>query len=179
MMSIKKLIRFSVGRLRIFFCSLNKVHPSVYLAGRSKISKDFSMGEKGFVNTGAHFYPGVSVGRYVMFAKNVSIIGDDHVFDKVGVPMIFSGRPVRKKTTIGDDVWIGQNSIIMCGVSIGSGSIVAAGSVVTKNIPEGQIWAGIPAKYIKDRFLSVEEWENHKRFLAEGYSGKTEYAGKI
>ena len=53
---------------------------------------------------------------------------------------------------IGDDVWIGTNAIILNGTNIGDGSVIGAGSVVTKDIPCYEIWGGIPAKKIRDRF---------------------------
>ncbi|WP_207534027.1 acyltransferase [Desertivirga arenae] len=52
---------------------------------------------------------------------------------------------------IGDDVWIGAGCVILKGVSIGKGSVIGAGSVVNKSIPEYQIWAGTPARFIRDR----------------------------
>ena len=100
-----------------------------------------------------------------MIANNVSIIGDDHFYKKTGIPIIFSGRETIKKTIIGKDCWIGAHSIIMTGVRIGDGTIVAAGSVVTKDIPEFCIYGGVPAKKIKDRFGSPEETEKHREFL--------------
>lgn len=52
------------------------------------------------------------------------------------------------KTIIGDHVWIGANAVILAGKNVGSHSVVAAGAVVTKNIPEYELWGGVPAKYI-------------------------------
>jgi len=57
-----------------------------------------------------------------------------------------------KETNIGNDVWIGAKSIILNGVKIGNGVIIAAGSVVTKDIPSYTIVGGVPAKIIKKRF---------------------------
>ena len=51
---------------------------------------------------------------------------------------------------IGDDVFVGAKCIILKGVTIGKGAIIGAGSVVTKNIPARQIWAGNPAKFIRE-----------------------------
>ena len=59
---------------------------------------------------------------------------------------------LKKESTIGDDVWIGLNVTILSGLNIGDGAVIGAGSVVTKNIPPYEIWAGIPAKKIKNRF---------------------------
>lgn len=58
----------------------------------------------------------------------------------------------KKKTTIGNDVWIGCNAIVLSGVNIGNGAIIAAGAVVTKDVPPYSIVAGNPAKVIKYRF---------------------------
>lgn len=58
----------------------------------------------------------------------------------------------QKRTVIGNDVWIGCNAIIISGVNIGNGAVVAAGAVCTHDIPPYEIWAGIPAKKISDRY---------------------------
>ncbi|MEY0719389.1 CatB-related O-acetyltransferase [Providencia alcalifaciens] len=60
--------------------------------------------------------------------------------------------PIEIGSKIGNDVWIGVNSIILDGVKIGNGAIIAAGSVVTKDIPDYAIVGGIPAKIIKYRY---------------------------
>ena len=78
--------------------------------------------------------------------------------------MVFAGRPDPEKTTIEDDVWIGNSSIIMAGVTIGRGAIIGAGSVVTKDVPAYEIHAGVPNKKIRDRF-SPEEIEKHNKML--------------
>ena len=57
----------------------------------------------------------------------------------------------KKEVIIEDDCWIAANSIILAGVTIGQGSVVAAGSVVTENVPAYSVVAGVPAKFIKSR----------------------------
>ena len=95
----------------------------------------------------------IEFGNYVLVASNVSFVGkDDHLFDKVGTPIWNSGRGDSYKTHIGNDVWIGHGAIIMGGVKIGDGAIVAAGTVVTKDVPSCAIVGGNPAKVIKYRF---------------------------
>ena len=59
---------------------------------------------------------------------------------------------IKKEVIIGENVWIGSNSVILAGVSIGDNSIIAAGSVVTKDVVKNNIVAGNPAKLIKKRF---------------------------
>ena len=76
-------------------------------------------------------------------------------------------RGVEDQIIVETDVWIGTGAIILGGVKIGSGSIIAAGSVVTKNIPSCEIWGGVPAVKIKDRFDSQEEKEFHLECIAK------------
>lgn len=71
-----------------------------------------------------------------------------------------------KPTCIGKDCWIGARSIIMCGITIGDGTIIAAGAVVTHDCEPFSIYAGIPARKIKDRFPSTEEKEKHLKMLS-------------
>lgn len=77
-----------------------------------------------------------------------------------------SNQILRKKTKIGNDVWVGHGAIIISGVSVGDGAIVAAGAVVTKDVPPYAIVGGVPAKVIRFRFekeiidslLQLEWW---------------------
>lgn len=62
------------------------------------------------------------------------------------------GHPVRGSIKIGNDVWIGKNATIIASVEIGDGAIIAAGSVVTSNVPSYSIYGGVPAKIIRYRF---------------------------
>ncbi|WP_312825869.1 CatB-related O-acetyltransferase [Epilithonimonas sp.] len=148
-----------------YIYGLKNVHPTFNIGGHSKISKDFVAGEFSYVGPNCFIYPGVSIGRYTMIAQNVQIIGDDHNFNIVGVPSTFSGRPKLRKTQIGRDVWIGANSIILTGITIGDGSIIAAGSVVTKDVAEYSIYGGVPAKFLKKRFESESDEQIHSKML--------------
>ncbi|WP_158856666.1 CatB-related O-acetyltransferase [Lunatibacter salilacus] len=148
-----------------YIYGLRNVHSTFNIGGRVEISRDFIASEFSYVGKGCTIYPGVSIGRYTMIAPDVKIIGGDHRFDIVGTPSTFSGRHILERTYIGRDVWIGTNSIILCGVTIGDGAIVAAGSVVSKNIPEFAIVGGVPAKLIKYRFTEAKDIEIHKTML--------------
>ena len=68
-----------------------------------------------------------------------------------------------KRTTIGHDCWLGAHSIIMCGVNIADGCIIAAGAVVTKDTEPYCIYGGVPAKKIKERFNSLVDLERHRK----------------
>jgi len=92
----------------------------------------------------------ISIGNNVMISPRVSIYAENHNFFRSDIPMKEQGV-TRKDIVIEDDCWLAANSIILAGVTIGKGSIVAAGSVVTNSIPPYSIVAGIPAKVIKMR----------------------------
>jgi len=77
----------------------------------------------------------VEMGNYVMVAPGVVFLDRFHNFDRLDIPMAQQGESERILTMIGDDVWIGQNAIVMPGIEIGDGVIIGAGSVVTRNIP--------------------------------------------
>lgn len=128
------------------------IHYTSYVNFRSDISTDIKVGKFSYIGYGAVICPKVEIGNYCLLATHVSILGGDHNFNLLGTPIIFSGRPILKKTIIKDDVWIGHRVIIMAGITIGEGAIIGAGSVVTKDIPEGAIAVGNPAKIIKYRF---------------------------
>ncbi len=108
----------------------------------------------------------IEFGNSILVAGDVTFVGrDDHLYDKPGTLIWNSGRGDSYKTCIGDDVWIGHGSIIIAGVHIGCGAIVAAGSVVTKDVPSCTIVGGNPAKVLKNRFRTDEERECHLKML--------------
>jgi acetyltransferase-like isoleucine patch superfamily enzyme len=144
---------------------LKNVNLTSFISTNCKISSDFIADAYCYVGDHCKIGPMVVLGKYVMFASDVAIVGADHCFDKCGVPMIFSGRPELKKTIIESDVWIGYGVTIMTGVTIGRGSIVAAKAVVTKNIPPYEIWGGIPARKIAERFSDEERKQLHDLML--------------
>lgn len=90
----------------------------------------------------------VTIGNHVNLAQGITITALNHIFadsekniDEQGV----CTTPV----TVGDDIWIGANAVVLPGVTIGDHSVVAAGAVVTKDVPPHSLVAGVPAKIIK------------------------------
>lgn len=75
----------------------------------------------------------------------------NHSFEDMDTPMRLQGDDESRPITVGNDVWIGRRAMVMPGVSIGNGSIVAAGAVVTRDVPEFSVVAGVPAKVVKMR----------------------------
>ncbi len=91
----------------------------------------------------------------VIFGPNVTIITGDHRIDVPDKPMLFVTEKLPENdqdVVIEEDVWIGANSIILKGVTVGTGSVIAAGAVVTKDVPPYAIVGGNPAKVIRYRF---------------------------
>lgn len=93
----------------------------------------------------------LEIGEDVMMGPNVIISTSNHKHEDVTIHMIFQGHTPPSKVKIEDDCWIGFNVIILPGVTIGKGSIVVAGAVVTKSVPPYSIVGGVPAKVIKSR----------------------------
>lgn len=108
----------------------------------------------------------IQFGNSILVASNVSFVGkDDHVINIPGRTIWNSGRGDSYKTYIGNDVWIGHGAIIIAGVKIGDGAVVAAGSVVVKDIEPCTVVGGNPAHFIKNRFLTSEEKDMHLQAL--------------
>jgi acetyltransferase-like isoleucine patch superfamily enzyme len=112
-------------------------------------------------------WPRVEIGAYTLLAPRVAIIGGDHLFDKPGTPILFSGRPEMPTTIIEPDCWLGYAAVIRAGVRIGRGSIVAAQAVVIRDVGPYEIWAGVPAKKVGDRFATAADREKHDEMLSE------------
>lgn len=132
-----------------------------------KIFKDYHNIEVGLGSYGGCFNykninRNVKIGKYCSFAKDVYYFNANHPFDKFTThPNIYSKEfkmvedegIKRSNLNIGNDVWLGQNTIILANVkNIGDGAVVAAGSIVTKDVPDYSIVAGVPAKVIRYRF---------------------------
>ncbi len=139
------------------------------LKGSGFSYSSISVGNDVYIGSGALFIStkSITIGNKVMFGPRVTIMGGDHNTSKIGKYM----RDVHEKrpeddlpVVIEDDVWVGTGVIILKGVTIGRGSLVAAGAVVTKSIPPYAIAAGVPAKKIKWRF-SVTDILKHESQL--------------
>ncbi|MFT4781743.1 MAG: acetyltransferase-like isoleucine patch superfamily enzyme [Pseudohongiellaceae bacterium] len=161
---LKDLLRYVVNSLRNLIYLPKKFSYSNIVNKPSYLSKDLIIGRFCFIAPGAYICPKVKFGNYVLVARDLAILGGDHSYDQAGIPIIFSGSPKIQKTNIGDDVWIGMRVTIMSGVNVGNGSIIAAGSIITKDVPPYSIVAGVPAKIIKKRFTE-EQQRIHEKML--------------
>jgi acetyltransferase-like isoleucine patch superfamily enzyme len=92
----------------------------------------------------------IIIGNNVLIASNTTIVDVGH---QIKDETLIRQQPIiSKPIRIEDDVWIGTQCVILQGVTIGKGSVVGAGSIVNKSIPEYQVWAGSPAKFIRNRY---------------------------
>jgi maltose O-acetyltransferase len=112
---------------------------------------EIEIGDNSGLGMNCRIYGPVIIGNDVMMAPDVIILTANHNFSIIDIPMRLQGKSDTKPVIIQDDVWIGIRSIIMPGVIVSKGSIIAAGSVVTKNVPEYTIVGGNPAKVLRKR----------------------------
>ncbi|WP_114751635.1 acyltransferase [Pleomorphovibrio marinus] len=111
-----------------------------------KVGNNSSIGPYAYIGCSGY----IEIGDNVMMSPRVSIYSENHVFSDSEIPMIEQGVN-RSFVKIENDCWIASHSVILAGVTIGRGSIIAAGSIVTKDVPPYSIVGGNPAKLIKSR----------------------------
>lgn len=100
----------------------------------------------------------ITVGNDVMFAQNIVMSGLNHGYEDISKSI--HDQPVTTaEIIIEDEAWIGANAVIVAGVTVGKHSIVAAGSIVTKDVPPYSIVVGNPAKLIKQYNSETKNWE--------------------
>lgn len=99
----------------------------------------------------------VTVGNHVILAQNIVVSGLNHSYEDIDLP-ISKQKVSTALITIEDECWIGANVVITAGVTLGRHSVIAAGSVVTKNIPPYSIAVGNPARVIKRYDFEIRQW---------------------
>ena len=130
--------RFWLGRHSVIesFCCINNAVGDVTIGDYTRI---------GIHNT---IIGPVCIGNHVNLAQGITITALNHNFEDASKRIDEQGIST-KPVVIGDDVWIGANAVILPGVTIGSHCVVAAGAVVTKDVPDNCVVGGVPAKVIK------------------------------
>ena len=146
-MDIVPFNKFELGDFSTIedFCTINNGVGNVIIGNESRI---------GMSNV---IIGPVVIGNAVIFAQNIVMSGLNHSYEDVTIPI-----SKQKETTaiiiIEDECWIGANAVITAGVTIGKHSVIAAGSVVTKNIPPYSVAVGNPARVIKQYNFEAKQW---------------------
>lgn len=158
-MKIRILTFKSVGKNFVF-----DPLSTIVLPKRLTVGNNVFIGPKAYISADIEFLDNVMVG------PNLTVIGGDHRFGVKGKynRFIKSEDLLEDKIKIGKDVWIGANVTILKGVEIGDGTIIGAGSLVTKSIPPFKVAFGNPCKPIRNVFISNNELLEHLNLL--GYN---------
>ena len=124
------------------------VYPSVYIIFSHRIS----VGKRVAFNVGTYLdgRGGITIGDHVLVGPNCILASCEHGYKRTDIPM--SQQEIKYASiTVGNDVWIGGNCVIKSGVTIHVGSLIAAGTVVTKDVPAYAIFGGVPGQVIGSR----------------------------
>lgn len=167
-------IKYNADVKSAFVDKNTKLGKKCNISKNTYITKGVEVGEYTYFNAGAGYIlveGNTTIGKYCSIGPNVNIGPGNHpinfltthpiIYDKKWIKKIGVKESIvkesnyikkNKKVNIGNDVWIGMNTIIMPGVNIGNGAIIGAGSIVTKDVPDYAIVGGNPAKLIRYRF---------------------------
>ena len=115
-----------------------------------RFSRKLHVGTDSGIGDGAFFQGEVYIGSKVLMAPFCAFIAQNHSFADTKIPIKEQGM-TEAPIIIGDNVWLGYGVTVLAGVQIGSNSVIGAKSVVTKNIPEGSVAVGVPAKVVRKR----------------------------
>ena len=119
---------------------------------------DVIIGNKTIIGIGCTIIGPVLIGDNVMLAQNIVISGLNHGYEMIDIPPS-EQKTITKQIIIQDNVWIGANCVVTAGVNIGKHSIIGAGSIVTKSVPDYCVALGNPAKIIKKYNFENNLWE--------------------
>ncbi|RII27938.1 MAG: acetyltransferase [Geobacter sp.] len=132
----------SIGAFSRLIISTSYNNPGKYI----RIGNNVGLGEFAYLGGGG----GLEIGDGCIIGQYLSCHPENHIYDDPDVEIRFQGT-TRKGIKIGRNCWIGSKVTVLDAVTIGDGCVIAAGSVVTKDMPENSIIAGVPAKVIKSR----------------------------
>jgi acetyltransferase-like isoleucine patch superfamily enzyme len=121
----------------------------IHISEDDSLQPRLTIGSRVFIGQGTHLsvmHP-MTIGDNTIIGANSYLLTNNHRFASRDIPIRDQGYDC-KSLMMGEDVWIGTNCVLMPGIEVGKGAVIGAGGVVTKNIGEYEIWAGIPAKKI-------------------------------
>lgn len=140
------------------FLRVGTIKKLVTVGKSTVIQTGFRFGMKDVIKIGSNcqinedvYIQSAIIGDYVLIAQRVAILAVTHNFSSKEIPIIQQGSAKADPVIIEDNVWISRNVVVMPGIRLGTGSIVGAGAVVTKDVPPYAIVGGVPAKIIRFR----------------------------
>ncbi len=142
----QKKLRELCAKLIICKCGKN-----VNIEKGAVLPSSLELGDNSGLGLNARISGKTIIGNNVMMGPNISIFTRNHSFERIDIPMNQQGFSNEKPVVLSDDVWIGANVTILPGVHVGTGAILGAASVVTKDVPDYAIVGGNPAKVLKMR----------------------------
>jgi maltose O-acetyltransferase len=146
---------------RVFLCKHIFKHCGKIRTINRKVNfgsgKDIEMGDDSGIGANTEIPSDTIIGKSVMLSRRCFVLHRNHEFSRTDIPIIEQGFKEKKRLIIEDDCWIGLNCILTPGRHIKKGSIVAMGSVLTKDFPAYSIIGGNPAKFIKSRIQANEQ----------------------
>lgn len=160
-------------KLRRSFSTL-EIRGNIYV----EYPENLSFGNYCFINEGCYWSAkgGIEIGSNVIFGPNTTVWTYNHNYEGDYIP--YGGEDILKKVTIEDNVWVGMNTIIMPGVTIKEGAIVAAGSVVVKDVESLSIVGGNPARELKKRNQEKYNFKKKNNFFYQEMIFKKRYINK-
>ncbi|MBL8324399.1 MAG: hypothetical protein JNJ89_05510 [Rubrivivax sp.] len=181
-LTVAAALRRIATRVRLARCKapLRRFGTDLHVGSRPRLwaPESIEIGDHCYLGHEVVIETNCRIGRFVIMANRVALVGRrDHDFRAPGVPVRFghwvgslkSPSPFRGEgVEIDEDVWVGFGAVLLSGVRIGRGAIVAAGSVVKNDVPPYTIVGGNPAVPIGRRFKTEEEIARHERMVAGG-----------
>jgi acetyltransferase-like isoleucine patch superfamily enzyme len=151
----------TIGRFAVLTCTGVLAHPGVgiRIGDRSAIGAGSFVGGQG----------GVSIGHDVIIGPGVRIFSENHNYELMDRPIRSQGE-TRRGVTIADDCWIGASVVIVDGVAIGTGCVIAAGAVVTRDVPPFCVAAGVPARTLRSRRMEGDSAPTPEAPRGEGWA---------
>jgi acetyltransferase-like isoleucine patch superfamily enzyme len=101
----------------------------------------------------------IVIGEYVLLARNVYISDHAHAFENIHVPIMRQGINGIAPVSIGPSTWLGQNVVVLPGVTIGQHCVIGANSVVNASVPDFCVAVGAPARVVKRYNSNARRWE--------------------
>ena len=141
-----RFVRAFCGKLILDYCG-----DHVNIEKGARFGVHVSLGDYSGIGVNAEISNHVILGKYIMMGPDCMIYTQNHDYSRKDIPMQRQGHSEVRPVVIEDDVWIGSRVIILPGVHVGEGSIIGAGSVVTKNVEPYTIVGGNPAHLLRRR----------------------------